>query len=179
MSFQQFPPNQVDSPQTDQNYQQIYSTVAKTEGNFFGSVIAGFFAAIVGAIAWAAVAFFTGYNIGWLAIGVGFIVGYTIRKVGQSSDKKFGVMGALLALFGCIFGNLLTVAAYITIEEGVGFFEVLGILDPIVAVQIMMETFSLFDLLFYGLALYAGYKYSFEPEKPKLKRISAANSADQ
>lgn len=129
--------------------------------NFTGGLLAGFIAALAGAVVWAAITAATNYQIGWMAIGVGFLVGIAIRKFGQGVDMSFGVLGAALALFGCVVGNIFTTCIQIANNFDMGYFEVLGHLDFSMIVDIMAETFHPMDLLFYGFAMYAGYKYSF------------------
>ena len=45
--------------------------------------------------------------------------------------------------------------------EGMGFFEVLSRLNPAVIGELLFVTFSPIDLLFYGIAVYGGYRLSF------------------
>jgi hypothetical protein len=103
----------------------------------------------------------TGYQIGWMAVGIGFIVGIAVRTVGKGIDKTFGVLGAALALFGCLAGNLLAVVGIVAQQQGEAFTTVLGRLDVSLVVRLMEVTFSPMDLLFYGIAVYEGYKLSF------------------
>jgi hypothetical protein len=123
-------------------------------------LLAGMVAALAGAGIWAAVTVGTGYQIGWMAVAVGILVGFAVRIGGNGIDKVFGVAGAGLAFLGCLVGNLLAVCGLVGIAEGVPFFEILGRMNPGVAVQLMTATFSPIDLLFYGIAIYEGYKFS-------------------
>jgi hypothetical protein len=66
--------------------------------------IAGVGAAIVGAIAWAIVTVSTKHQIGLMAVAVGALVGLALR-IGNGG-KAFGILGAFLALFGCVLGKL-------------------------------------------------------------------------
>jgi hypothetical protein len=102
-----------------------------------------------------------------MAIGIGFLVGLAVRQFGQGVDRAFGIAGAILALLGCLAGNLLTIAIFASREEGVSMLLVLFglILSPGLVMEVMGATFSMIDLLFYGLAIYAGYKYSFRQFK--------------
>jgi hypothetical protein len=133
----------------------------RSRQNLAGGVLAGAAAALVGAAAWAIVTFATGYQIGWMAVGVGFLVGFAVRTVGHGVDKVFGVAGGLLALLGCGIGNLLTVCAMLAAQEELAFLDVLSRLDPRIVGDLMQVTFSPIDLLFYGIAVYEGYKLSF------------------
>jgi len=125
------------------------------------AVIGGFGAALVGAWVWALITYLTNFQIGWMAIGVGFLVGFTIRYLGKGIDKIFGIAGAFLALLGCVLGNLFTACIFIAKQQDIGIIDVLSYLDMDFIVEIMSITFSPMDVVFYAIAVYAGYKYSF------------------
>ncbi|NNL84028.1 MAG: hypothetical protein HKP27_00160 [Myxococcales bacterium] len=123
--------------------------------------MAGACASVVGAAAWAGVTLATGYQIGWMAIGVGFLVGFAIRIVGKGLDGIYGVLGAALSLLGCLAGNFFAVCGILAQQEGLPFLELVGGLDFAAAKELMIATFSPMDLLFYGIAVYEGYQLSF------------------
>ena len=131
------------------------------EQNLPGAIVAGLIATILGAGIWAAVTVLIGYQIGWMAVGVGFLIGITIRKVGKGIEKTFGIAGAVLALLGCILGNIFSICYLIAQSENISFFEVISKLNPLVVFELMKASFSPIDLLFYGLAIYEGYRLSF------------------
>jgi len=133
-----------------------------TEENFGKAIIVGLAAAVAGSLAWMAITYFTGYQIGWMAVGVGFLVGVAIKWAGHGTSPAFGFLGAGLALFGCLLGNLLTACIQIAEQEQVSVGTVLGALTPEFIAEIFSVTFHPMDILFYGLAIYWGYKYSFE-----------------
>ena len=125
------------------------------------AVIVGALSAGVGAALWAAVTVATKYQIGWMAVGVGFLVGFAVRFAGKGMTPVFGGVGAVFALLGCVGGNLLSAVGFISLESEMGFFEILMRLTPGVATEVLSVTFSPMDLLFYGIAVYEGYKFSF------------------
>jgi len=63
-------------------------------------------------------------------------------------------------LVGCVLGNVLSTCGFISIQESVGNWEVLGRLNPAMIVDLIVSTFDGMDLLFYGIAVYEGYKLS-------------------
>src|SRR5215813_3039562 len=71
--------------------------------------MAGLVAAGIGAGLWALITIVVGFQIGWMAVGVGFLVGWAVRVAGNGRHSAFGIMGALLALGGCTVGNLLAI----------------------------------------------------------------------
>jgi hypothetical protein len=119
---------------------------------------AGLAAAIIGAIIWAVVTVTTKYQIGWMALGVGALVGFALR-IGNGG-KAFGVLGAFLALFGCILGNYLSLIAFASAEEHVAFFTMLNNADVSKVINAMWDDFISGSFLFYAMAAYEGYKFS-------------------
>jgi hypothetical protein len=137
----------------------------RLEQNSPFAVIASLGSAIVMAILWAVITVVTEYQIGYMAIAVGFVVGFAVKFAGKGIDKIYGIIGASGALLGCVFGNFLSQVGFVAIdpEIGLSYFQALKVLltDIQLTVEIMKETFSPIDLLFYGIAIYAGYRYAF------------------
>ena len=130
-------------------------------------------AAVVGAALWAAITYFSGYQIGWMAVGVGFLVGYAVRYAGKGIDQSFGIVGAIFALLGCLAGNLFASCAVIAEQESMALMDVISQLSPDIIVDIMTATFSPMHLLFYGIAVYEGYKFAFRPiSEEELSRLT-------
>ena len=138
------------------------------------AILAGAIASVVSAAAWAGITVLTHFQIGYLAVAIGFIVGFAVRLTGRGLTPVFGVVGAAFALVGCVLGNFLSQVGFYSVEEHVNFFEVLRVLDYSVVPQVMIETFHPMDVLFYGLALFAGYRYSFHQiSDAELDRLNA------
>jgi hypothetical protein len=140
----------------------VAELIAISEGNFPLAIAGGAVAALVGAAVWATVTIVVEYQIGWMAVGVGFLVGYAVRIAGKGHGQKFAFAGAAFAFVGCVLGNLFTVIGVIANHENVGFVSLLGrvMLRPGAVAGLMGETFSPMDLLFYGIAIYEGYKFA-------------------
>ena len=133
----------------------------KDEQNFQLAIGIGAIVTIVCAILWAVITLATGYQIGYMAVGVGFVVGYAVRYAGKGIDQKFGVLGAVLALLGCLLGNLFSQVGFAAEYYEVSFFEVFSVLAFGDIIDIMIESFAIMDVLFYGIAIYEGYKFAF------------------
>jgi hypothetical protein len=147
--------------ETQQQKVESYLDGLRLEQNLPVAVIGGFASAVAGAIIWAMITVATGYQIGYMAVGVGFLVGFAVRFSGKGLDNIYGIIGAAFALFGCLLGNFLSVVGFIAEAEGMDYFEVLTVLDFAFIPDLMIETFSPMDLLFYAIAVYEGYKFSF------------------
>jgi hypothetical protein len=166
---------QIDNAQIQSVIYQI-----RSEQNLMLGTIAGAIAALVGASIWAAITVATEFQIGWMAIGVGFMVGGAIRAFGKGVDNVFGIVGAVLTLVGCIGGNLLAMCGLLAVEVDVGFFVVVSRLTPQIAYELLVATFHPMDLLFYGIAVYEGYKLSFRQltDLDIVERIPGLGTAD-
>jgi antitoxin component YwqK of YwqJK toxin-antitoxin module len=125
------------------------------------AIVGGLSAAVLGAIVWAMVTVATNYQIGYMAIAVGLLVGFSVRYFGAGVDKYFGYIGAILALFGCALGNLLSQVMFAANAESVGYMDILILLNFELILTIFEESFSPMDVLFYGIAAYEGYKFAF------------------
>jgi hypothetical protein len=138
-----------------------YVEQIRHEENFGMALVAGSAAAMIGALLWGIITAVTNYRIGFMAMGIGVLVGFAVQKFGKGIDTKFGVAGAVLSLLGCMVGNILAVLLIVAQLEGVSFLTIFFNLGPGMMVTILQADFSPIDLLFYGLAIYEGYRFSF------------------
>ncbi|MDR1383915.1 MAG: hypothetical protein LBJ67_08745 [Planctomycetaceae bacterium] len=115
-----------------------------TTENIVGALIVGSIAAVVCAGVWGIIAAVIGYVFGWLAIGVGSIVGVAIKVSGNSNSQFSGVIAAILALLGVVLGNFFCIAtALSTVSIEVfgtkyGFLQSLGVMiqEPQLAIAV-------------------------------------------
>lgn len=136
---------------------------ARSHQDLTFAIIGGVIAALVSAIIWAAVTVSSGYQIGYMAVAVGLIVGFAVRYFGAGIDGVYGIIGAFMALLGCALGNIFSQIGFLAEDQGLGIMETLALVDLTLIPDVMMETFSGMDLFFYGLAIYEGYKFAFRP----------------
>lgn len=173
-------PPQPPQPQYDETQIAFALAQLRAEQNFPIGIAAGMVGALLGAVVWAFITVVSQFQIGWMAIGIGFLVGFAIRKFGKGLDKTYGYAGAALSLFGCLLGNLLAVCGMLAAEKNVSIFAVLASLDLQTVQTLMKVTFSPMDLLFYGIATYEGYKLSFrQVSQAELLALLRSSRADQ
>jgi len=122
--------------------------------------MAGLVAAAVGAGLWALITIVVGFQIGWMAVGVGFLVGWAVRMAGNGRHSIFGIIGALLALGGCALGNLLAIIMIASRQYNLPPLAVLGRLTPDVVVGLMQASFRPMHVIFYFVAILEGYRFS-------------------
>lgn len=123
--------------------------------------LAGSIAALAGAAIWAIISIVSGYQVGLVAIAVGFLVGFAVQKGGKGIDPIYGIMGGSLALIACLLGNFFMIVGAVAKHENMAFLDVLNSIALSKIVPLMTATFSMMDLVFYGIAVYEGYKLAF------------------
>ena len=128
--------------------------------NFVMGALAGAVAAAVGAGLWALITVLTHYQIGFMALGVGFLVGWSVRGFGRGSTPIYSWTGAGLSLAGCVAGNLLTACVLAAQQMDLPLVDVLQRLTLDISVQLITETFHPMDVLFYAIAVYQGFKFA-------------------
>ena len=145
----QISPEQLEKLRSEQNF----------SAGFFTCLIVGLF----GAILWAMITVATDFQIGYMALAIGAGVGFSMRYFGKGVDQKFGITGAIVALLSCVLGNIFTIIGVFANELGVGFFEMALSLNYSLLPEVMLESSGPITLLFYGIATFEGYKFSFRP----------------
>lgn len=165
MADEMMAPAAASQPTAEQVIAQL-----KRQQNFGLAVPAGLAAAVVGAALWAGIVFATQMNIGLIAVAVGALVGYAIRKTGNGIDKKFGVLGGLCGALGWGLGTVSSDVAFLAKHVDKPFIEVLFNLDPDRILSLASAMFQPMDLLFLAIAVYEGYKLSF---RYRLKKRAA------
>lgn len=147
------------------------------ESNLFLGLIGGGIAMLVSAILWGAITYFTEYQISWMAIGVGFFVGFAVNRLGKGNTLIYGIIAAVLSLIGCVLGNFLFYNGILAREWEVPFFEVLVAisLQPEAIFEIFIAAFDIMDLFFYGIAAYVGFRMATNKIKGKAKHWNEAS----
>jgi hypothetical protein len=139
------------------------------QSNLLMGLLGGGVAMLAGAIVWGAVTYFTEYRIGWIAIGIGFLVGSAIKYFGKGKSAIFGLSGAVLSLIGCLLGNFLVYSGFIAREEGASFLEVVFFLlvTPAAVIEVFTLAFDFRDILYYALAAYVGFSAAMDIKRTR------------
>src|SRR5688572_4564381 len=148
---------------TEETLDQKINRQLKKHQDLSYAIVGGAAAAFIGAIVWAVITVSTEYQIGYMAIALGFFVGISVRFFGSGVDLIYQIIGALWALVGCMLGNLFSQVGFIANAESLGYFETLTYLNFDLIGTILLESFNPMDLIFYGIAVYEGYRFSIRP----------------
>nr|WP_297161730.1 hypothetical protein [uncultured Dysgonomonas sp.] len=136
----------------------------RAQQNFPLALIAGLAASFLCILIWTLITVLTKYQITYMAIGVGFAVGFSIQKLGKGITPVYGILGAVLALLTCFVGNFLSSVCLIADELNYSYSEMFSSLDVDTSILIVKETFQFMDIVFYGIAIYTGYLCSIKSE---------------
>ena len=137
------------------------------EENLPKGLILAIIACIVGAVAWGLISVSTGHQLGIMPIAIGLFVGFAMRQ-GKGVRPVFGIIGGALALISCVLGDFFSIIGFASREYDMPFFEVLTQADFKTVFSIIEENLVSMSTLFYVIAVYEGYKFSFRPQnQPK------------
>jgi len=129
------------------------------EENLPFGILAGTVAAIVGALIWMGITVATGMHVGYVALGVGALVGLAVRYVGHGSSMIFGIIGAVFTLIGCLGGEILTMVQLSTTPQH-DFYSVLTTVDLTQLVPRILDKTDPIMYLIYAIGIFEGYKLS-------------------
>ena len=130
------------------------------EQNFINGLAAAVVATIAGALGWGAISVATGYMIGWVAIGIGVLVGYGMQVFGKGLTAKYSAVAAVLAVVGCLAGNFAAAVMFEMKSYGASVSDVLTGLTINDIIAFYTQTLEAMDLLFWALALGAAWSFA-------------------
>jgi hypothetical protein len=137
------------------------SPVTEPSSSLLPAIAAGLVAAIVGGIAWGLIVKISDYEVGIVAWGIGFIAGTAVVLATRGAKgPRLQAIAVVSALLGILLGKYLSYAFVIQEEaESVG--QSIGLLSGDM-VSFFREdldaVFSLFDLLWIGLAVFTAWR---------------------
>ena len=139
--------------------------------DFLKAFVFGVIAAVVGAFIWDKITYYTNYQIGLVAAGVGFLVGLAVSMgAGGKSGTSLQVMGAVLAGLGILLGQGLIVMDYMRdmlAKSGMSPNPLLLLLFSISQVPAVLKEDPL-TLIFVAFGIYEGWKIpgGSKPQQP-------------
>ncbi|HVS46621.1 MAG TPA: hypothetical protein VMS32_08145 [Verrucomicrobiae bacterium] len=150
---------------------QSYSDSIR-DGNLPVGILGGLVAAVVAAIVWAAVTAASSYQIGFMAIGVGFLVAYAVRLCGRGHGQAYAISAAILSLLGCALGDFLAGCAMVAKDQHAPIISTVVALAPHFF-EVISAGFNFMTVVFYAIGAYFGYRYATIPLRSLPQRITA------
>jgi hypothetical protein len=136
------------------------------------AVGAGLVAAVVGGVVWGLIVKWTDYEVGFVAWGIGFLVGAAIVAATRGArGLDLQVVAVLCALVGIVVGKYLSFA---WVLQEVAERETRGLVEISVlstdTVDLFLEeldtVFDWIDILWVGFAVYTAWR-ALQPEEPE------------
>lgn len=95
----------------DEEKQKNYELAEKllSEQNFTAAVIAGAVATLIAAAAYAITVTMWPFAYGFVAVGIGIVIGLWMQFVGRGISMKFSIAAVVYTITGCALGNLFVV----------------------------------------------------------------------
>lgn len=157
-------------------FNQIDSAVKKvtTGENYWLAILLGAAFGIIGAQIWFGVVVITEYQIGLVAIGVGWLVGLGVfLGSGKKKSRKLQIIAVVIAFLSIILGEYL-IANYYLVESliGEGVLEGFSLLNPFEVVVVVFRLIpeNPLTVLFWAIAIWFAYRFL---TPPKLKTVSS------
>ena len=126
--------------------------------NLAAGVVAGLLAGVLGAVLWGGFTALTHFRIGYLALGIGVLVGYAIVQVGQVRTVAVGVTAAVITLVACAAGDTGSIYFQAAHESHLSVGTLLSVSNPF---TVFREDIShnAFGLVFFAIAAWAAFRY--------------------
>jgi hypothetical protein len=133
------------------------------------AILAGLVAAIVGGVVWGLIVKWTDYEVGFVAWGIGFLVGLAVVTATRGArGPVFQVVAILCALLGIVVGKYLS---FVWVLQEVAERATQGAVDfPVFSldtVDLFLDelgtVFDWIDILWIGLAVYTAWR-ALQPE---------------
>lgn len=128
--------------------------------DYSSALLYGIPAGIIAAVIWAILTVITGWEFGFVAIGIGYLVGYAVYYgAGKKGDQKLQFLSAGISLIAIFIGEYLITNHYLytsLIDQGMNTLYFLKVWPVIKETVYYVIDFPI-TFLFWTIALYAGY----------------------
>ena len=160
------------------------SPVTEPSSSLLPAIAAGLVAAIVGGIVWGLIVKVSDYEVGFVAWGIGFIAGTAVVLATRGAKgPRLQVIAVVSALLGILLGKYLSYA-FVVQEEAESFGASIGLVSGDMFRFFREDldvVFSLFDLLWVGLAVFTAWRIPQvdepEPATEELAELDPAGRA--
>jgi hypothetical protein len=132
---------------------------APVPGDPLRGLLAGALVAVLGAIVWGIAVYVTNYEIGILAVLIGYAVGYTVHRVGGVASTGTAVAAAALAAVGISLGFVVTTLAALAKFLQIGFFDAVNATtDTIGWGNLLSHSVTGLDWAFLAIGAFAAFR---------------------
>ncbi len=163
---------------SETEYDDLIDSI-NSKANYSLSIILGLVFGIVGAAIWAIISKVTGYNLGIVAILIGFLISQGFVIAGRSTKVVMGIVAAIIAVISILIGNIILAFLFISEYVDMTFFEVVQNFDyGNYLFELLQDIHTPFDIVFYPIAMMTAFRRSYI-NKDKLNVVIVPNSSKQ
>ncbi len=140
----------------DEEKQKNYELADKliSEQNFAAAVIVGAVATILAAAAYGIIVATWAFSYGFVAAGVGIVIGLSMQFLGRGISMKFAVVAMVYAITGCVLGNLFRVIIELAQANATSPIDVLRNNSLSVLAEWSVSDVSFVDLVYWFVAVF-------------------------
>jgi hypothetical protein len=136
-------------------------------GDPLRGLLAGAGVAVLGAVLWAVVVYLTKYEVGLIAVVIGYGVGFVVHRVSGVASQATAIGAALLAAVGILIGFVLTTVAGVAQELHIGFFDAVNLIsDNNLWGRALGDSVTGLDWLFLGIGAFAAWRLVAGQRRP-------------
>jgi hypothetical protein len=143
--------------------------------NLGAGIAAGIGAGLVGALLWGGFTEVTNLRIGYLAIGVGFLVAFAMTRAGGGHSVGFGATAAVITLLACALGDVGSLYFKASHELHVSVSTLMSAVGPL---RLLREDLShdKFGAVFFAIAAFAAFRYGASGARSMPRRRAVTGS---
>jgi hypothetical protein len=131
-----------------------YGVEAGMGGGMIGAMIGGGIAGVIGALVWGGIIYGTGYEVGYVAWGIGALVGFGVLLGSQEySGVTSGIVALVLANLSIFFGKCFGISLLVSDMFGIN-----PLFSPITLISATFQTLEPIDGLWILLASFTAYR---------------------
>lgn len=143
----------MDDREKQANYELAEKLLA--EQNFPAAVIAGAVATVLAAVAYGMIVAKWEFSYGFMAAGVGIVIGLAMQFVGRGISMRFSVVATVYAIAGCLLGNMFALVTGLARATAASPIEVLQNSSLPALAERSVSHVSYVDLTFWFIAAFA------------------------
>ena len=140
----------------DEEKRKNYELAGKliSEQNFAAAVVVGAVATILAAAGYGIIVATWAFSYGFVAAGVGILIGLSMQFLGRGISMKFAVVATVYAISGCVLGNLFRVIIELAQANATSPFDVLRNNSLSVLAEWSVSDISFVDLVYWFVAVF-------------------------
>lgn len=136
----------------------------RSQQSLVGLIGSGLGISFVCAGLWGIVALATSIKSPFVALPIGYLVGDTVRRYGKCYENTYGAIAGVFAILASFLGQLVATAVVSAQQNGFNGGQTLGHLELSAAYVTLKESFGFFNLALYLISAYISYYFCFRTD---------------